>query len=150
VTAQAGPRVILVDADLRRPVLHNIFNISHKGGLTTALVEREMSLLEHLQQTSIEHLRLLPAGAIPPNPSELLGSQRMKELLKELEELADLVIIDSPPVLAVADSSLLATFGSYVILILRAKMTRFEATKLGLKQLHSTQAKVLGIVLNNS
>lgn len=149
VLAQAGHHTILVDADLRRPVQHHIFNVSNRHGLTTSLVERNTSVNLYLQDTEIDGLRVLTTGPIPPNPSELLGSQRMRELIRELESLADFVIIDSAPVLAVSDTSLLASSVSGVILVLRSNSTNIEAMRRAFEQLSSAQANVIGTVLND-
>lgn len=149
VLAQAGHQTILVDADLRRPVQHHIFKISNRTGLTSALVERDVALESYLHETNVEGLRVLPTGPIPPNPSELLGSQRMRDVLHELETIADFVIIDSAPVLAVSDTSLLASAASGVLLVLRANATQLEATHRALQQLLSVHANVIGTVLND-
>jgi capsular exopolysaccharide synthesis family protein len=107
-----GKSVILVDADLRRPVLHRIFQVDNDRGLTDVLLDAEPSLDGHLQPTGVENLRLLNTGPLPPNPSELLGSQRMAALIERLKEEADVVLFDSPPSLAVTDASVLAGRGA--------------------------------------
>ena len=147
--AQEGQRVILVDADLRKPVQNKIFNIARNTGLTTALVERESAVEQYLQETPVEGLRLLPSGPIPPNPSELLGSQRMRDILSQLQEQADIVLIDSPPLLAVADTSLLASVTSGVLLVLRSNKSNLGATQAALEQLVSVKANIIGTVLND-
>lgn len=148
VTAQAGQKTILVDADLRRPRQHKLFDLSNREGLTTALLEKTVAATSYLQPTPIPGLRVLTSGPIPPNPSELLGSQRMRDLIHELEAEADLVIVDIPPILAVTDSSLVANITSAVLLVVRAHKTQFEAARRALEQLRSVQARVLGVVLN--
>jgi capsular exopolysaccharide synthesis family protein len=148
VLAQSGQKTILVDADLRRPVQHTIFQLPNKQGLTTALVERSVSVKKYLQPSEVEDLQVLTSGPQPPNPAELLGSQRMRELLNELEEEADIVIVDMPPVLAVTDSSLVAGAASGVLLVLRANSTTFTAARKAVDQLRSVHAKLLGVVLN--
>jgi protein-tyrosine kinase len=148
VLAQSGQKTILVDADLRRPVQHSIFQLPNKQGLTTALIERNVSVKRYLQEVGVEDLRVLTSGPQPPNPAELLGSQRMRDLLSELEEEADLVIVDMPPVLAVTDSSLVAGAASGVLLVLRANVTTFAAAQKAVDQLRSVHARILGIVLN--
>jgi polysaccharide biosynthesis transport protein len=148
VMAQAGHRTILVDADLRRPVQHKLFDVPNKEGLTSALVERESTLTEYLRDTGVENLRVLPAGPLPPNPSELLGSQRMREVVAELQREADLVILDTPPVLAVTDSALIASSISGALLVLRAGQTHLEAARRAVEQLQGVQATILGAVMN--
>ena len=148
VLAQQGLRVILVDADLHRPVQHEIFKMSKQVGLTTALLNRDVALDQYLQPVD-QNLRLLPSGPLPPNPSELLGSQRMRDLLNELQELADHVIIDSPPVLSVADTSLLTALASGVLLVVRANKTTFEPLYSTVEQLQSAKANLIGFVMND-
>ena len=105
VLAQAGKHVVVVDSDLRRPMQHKIFGVPNNTGLTTALLNGDAIHLEgHLQQTEIEKLQVLTSGPIPPNPSELLGSQRMARLIEALTQRADIVLFDSPPVLAATDA----------------------------------------------
>ncbi len=108
VMAQTGSRVVLVDADLRRPMVHKIFQVSNKEGLTNILFEDRPVLDGHLQETGIENLRVLPSGPLPPNPSELLGSQKMRGLLEQIKEEADIVVFDTPPILPVTDAVVLA------------------------------------------
>lgn len=148
VMAQAGHRTILVDADLRRPVQHQIFGLTNREGLTTALIEREKSIEEHLKPTTIPDLMVLTSGPMPPNPSELLGSQRMQDLLALLQTQAEYVIIDTPPVLAVTDSALLAGSVRGVMLVVRAGVTRLEAARRAVSQLSSVQARIVGTILN--
>lgn len=149
VLAQAGHPTVLVDADLRRPRQHAIFQISNSTGLTTALVERNSHVRDFLQETSIDGLHLLPAGPIPPNPSELLGSHRMREVMEQLQETSEFVVIDTSPVLAVADSSILASIVSGVLLILRADATTLDAVRRTVEQLDAVQGRILGTVLND-
>src|SRR5690606_12110832 len=108
VLAQAGKRVILVDADLRRPIQHKIFDMSNNHGLTTALLDSQSPATHHLQPTAVANLQLMSSGPLPPNPADLLDSQRMLQLLEELQQLADVVLLDTPPVLMVADATILA------------------------------------------
>lgn len=148
VMAQAGHRTILIDADLRRPVQHQIFGLTNRDGLTTALIEREKPIEDYLKSTNVPDLLVLTSGPMPPNPSELLGSQRMQDLLLHLQSYAEYVIIDTPPVLAVTDSALLAGSVRGVLLVLRAGVTRLEAARRAIAQLTSVQARMVGTVLN--
>jgi succinoglycan biosynthesis transport protein ExoP len=147
--ASAGHRTILIDADLHRPTQHKIFETSSKEGLTTALVDQTLPVTHYLQPTHTDELRLLPSGPMPPNPSRLLASQRMRELLTALQQEADYVIVDSAPILAVSDTSILSTLATGVILVLRAKKTKLEAARRAAEQLQSVQANLLGIVIND-
>ena len=148
VMAQAGNRIVLVDGDLRRPSAHKLFGLSNGTGLTTALVEDPRALNGYLQETGIENLRVLTAGPIPPNPQELLGSQRMKELLRRLEEEADIVVLDTPPTLVVSDANVLAARASGVLMVVNAGKTRRAAVRQAVEGLRKVGANVLGCVLN--
>jgi capsular exopolysaccharide synthesis family protein len=148
VMAQAGNRIVLVDGDLRRPSAHKLFGLSNGTGLTTALVEDPRALNGYLQETGIENLRVLTAGPIPPNPQELLGSQRMEELLRRLEEEADIVVLDTPPTLVVSDANVLAARASGVLMVVNAGKTRRAAVRQAVEGLRKVGANVLGCVLN--
>jgi polysaccharide biosynthesis transport protein len=148
VMAQAGRRVILVDSDLRRPVLHRIFGVENTGGLTDALLSPEPILDGHLLSTGVENLRLLNTGALPPNPSELLGSQRMAQLVERLKEEADVILFDSPPSLAVTDASVLATQTDGVLIVADAGRTRRSLARESAERLRQVGARVVGVALN--
>ncbi|MGD9317675.1 MAG: polysaccharide biosynthesis tyrosine autokinase [Anaerolineae bacterium] len=148
VMAQAGNRVVLVDADLRRPSAHKLFGLSNGTGLTTALVEDPSAVEGYLQETEVQDLRVLSAGPVPPNPQELLGSRRMEELLHELEESADVVVLDTPPTLVVADANVLAARADGVLLIVNTNSTRRAAVQRAVEGLRQVGANLLGGVLN--
>jgi capsular exopolysaccharide synthesis family protein len=149
VMAQTGKRVIVVDADLRRPVLHRIFEVPNNTGLTTALLAGDdMTLEGHLRPTKVENLSVLTSGPIPPNPSEILGSHRMAGLIESLTRLADMVIFDSPPVLAVTDAAVLGRQVDGVVLVADARQTREQVLARAVAELQNTGANLLGIVLN--
>jgi succinoglycan biosynthesis transport protein ExoP len=148
VMAQAGNRIVLVDGDLRRPSAHKLFNLPNKTGLTTALVEDPQALNGYLQETGIENLRVLTAGPIPPNPQELLGSQRMEELLHRLEDEADVVVLDTPPTLVVSDANVLAARASGVLMVVNTNKTRRAAVRQAVDGLRKVGANLLGCVLN--
>jgi succinoglycan biosynthesis transport protein ExoP len=148
VMAQAGNRIVLVDGDLRRPSAHKLFNLPNKTGLTTALVEDPQALNGYLQETGIENLRVLTAGPIPPNPQELLGSQRMEELLRRLEDEADIVVLDTPPTLVVSDANVLAARASGVLMVVNTGNTRRTAVRQAVDGLRKVGANLLGFVLN--
>jgi capsular exopolysaccharide synthesis family protein len=147
--AEDKKKVILIDADLRKPVIHKIFKQDNKKGLTNILVE-DKNIKEVMRKMSdVEpNLYFIPSGPIPPNPSELLGSNRMKELLKELQEQADFVIFDSPPVIAVTDALVLATQVDGVVLVLDFGEVTREAAKQTKELLEKVKANILGVVLN--
>lgn len=149
VLAQTGQRVIVVDTDLRRPVLHKVFSVPNNTGLTTVLLAGDNdSLAAHLQPTEIENLSVLTSGPIPPNPSELLGSHRMGALVEALSQAADIAIFDSPPVLAVTDAVVLARQVDGVLLVADAGHTREHALASAVAELQKTGANVLGVALN--
>lgn len=148
VMAQAGNRIVLVDGDLRRPSAHKLFNLPNQTGLTTALVEDPQALNGYLQETGIENLRVLTAGPIPPNPQELLGSQRMEELLRRLEDEADIVVLDTPPTLVVSDANVLAARASGVLMVVNTGKTRRAAVRQAVDGLRKVGANLLGCVLN--
>lgn len=147
ILAQAGKQVLLLDCDLRKPVVHKIFELSNQVGMTNVLVDR-LPLEKGVQETEIQGLRVVTSGPVPPNPSELLDSPRMGELLEEVHTLADIVLIDSPPVLVVTDAAILGAMVSGVILVVNQGTARIDATKQAKKTLENTSAKILGVVLN--
>jgi tyrosine-protein kinase len=148
VMAQAGKRVIVVDADLRRPTMHRLFGLDNREGLTTALITDTPLLDGQLQPTAIDNLRVLSTGPLPPNPSELLGSRRMATLIDRLKEEADVVLFDSPPSLAVTDASVLATQADGVLIVADAGRTRRGSAEQAASRLRQVGANLLGVVLN--
>ncbi|GAB4466704.1 MAG: polysaccharide biosynthesis tyrosine autokinase [Armatimonadaceae bacterium] len=143
-----GKRVIIVDADLRRPSMHKLFKIDSSPGLTDVLVGTH-SIDEVIQPVSgVQNVMVIPAGSPPPNPSELLGSAAMGQLLASLEARADVVLFDSPPALAVADSVVLASRANGVLLVVGHGETKKTSTKKALDSLARANANILGTVLN--
>jgi capsular exopolysaccharide synthesis family protein len=148
VLAQAGKRVIAVDSDLRRPTLHRLFGVANSHGLTNVLLSRDSSLNGYLQPTRHDNLAILPSGPMPPNPSELLSSPRLKTLIENLKREADVVVFDSPPALAVTDASVLAARVDGTILVVDAGRTRGAALKQAKDALTRSKTNLLGAVLN--
>jgi capsular exopolysaccharide synthesis family protein len=148
-TAQAGRKVILVDCDLRRPTLHNIFNLKNDVGLTTMVVDDAAMESPPLQYTGVEGLQLVSSGPLPPNPSELLGSRRMEDIIADLLERADVVLFDAPPVVAVTDAAVLATKVDGVLLVVNAGGTKRDYARAAKARLEKVNANLLGAVLNN-
>jgi len=144
--AQAGANVCLVDADLRRPRVAKLFGAENWRGLTKAVVAQ--TLENDLQTTSVPGLSLLTSGPIPPNPAEILGSGRMSQLLAELSERFDMVIIDSPPTLAVTDAAVLAPKVDGVMLVVRSGKADRQAVKRAVASLQAVKANVLGVTLS--
>ena len=144
--AQSGKKVILVDCDLRKPVQHKIFGKRNRG-VTNILVE-EIEANHFIQDTQVENLRLLTSGPIPPNPSELLGSTKMQELINYLKTQADYVIIDAPPVIAVTDASVLASRVDGVTLVINSGSVRPEMAQKAKELLVKANGHLLGVILN--
>ncbi|MGZ4107712.1 MAG: CpsD/CapB family tyrosine-protein kinase [Tumebacillaceae bacterium] len=148
VNAQAGKKVILVDGDLRKPVVHKTFGLSNRKGLTNLLIG-EATFEDVVMETEVPGMFVLPAGPIPPNPAEILGSTRMKELIEQLKERYDIVLIDAPPILAVTDAQLLSTHVDGVVLVLGSRKVLREHAKKAKALLDRVGANVIGTVLNN-
>lgn len=146
--AQMGKRVILVDSDLRRPSLHKYFQKSNASGLTNVLLEQKADLSDYLLDTSVPNLRLLLSGPLPPNPAELLSSNRMQHLIGELKSVSDIVLFDSSPVLPVIDPTLLAKNCDATLVIINSGDTRSGALKKAYVQLQQSGTRMLGVVLN--
>jgi len=144
--AQSGKQVILMDCDLRKPVLHKIFRKKNRG-LTNVLVE-DVPVQDFLQDTEIENLKILTSGPIPPNPSELLGSRKMQELLDYLKTQADYLIIDAPPVIAVTDACVLAAKVDGITLVVNSGTIRPEMAQKAKDLLIKANGHILGVILN--
>lgn len=147
--AQAGKKVILVDCDLRRPSLNQIFNARGAPGFTDMMRDDTLMQKPPLQDTSVANLRLLASGTIPPNPSELLASRRMGDVIAALQALADVVLFDAPPIVAVTDAAVLASKVDAVLLVVSAGKTKREHAKKAKALLEKVNAHLIGTVLNN-
>lgn len=145
--AQAQQRVLLIDADMRRPTLHTTLGSDQEPGLSNLLVG-DAKAQEAIRKTSVPGLWLLPSGLIPPNPAELLGSEKFKALLDSLVDQFDWVLIDSPPVMAVTDASVVAHWAAGVIFVIGADMTSRRAAQQAIDQLESANGRLVGGVLN--
>jgi protein-tyrosine kinase len=148
VFAQQGKKVLMVDADMRKPTVHYTFRLNNHIGLTNVLTKQ--ATLDHaIRETDQENLFILPSGPIPPNPAELLGSKSMEDLLANAYELFDLVIFDTPPVLVVTDAQVLANQCDGVVLVVSSGKTENEMAVKAKELLTNAKAKILGAVLNN-
>lgn len=147
--AAAGARTALIETDLRRPVLHEYFGLSEGPGLSEGLLEKT-ALREIRRATPVPNLVVISGGKTPPNPSELLGSSRMDSLMKSAAKKADVVILDSPPALAVADATIVASQADVILLVVRSGQTHSGNVKRALKVFERMQMPVLGIVLNDA
>jgi capsular exopolysaccharide synthesis family protein len=146
----AGHSVAVVDADLRRPMLHRIFGLRNSTGLTNLLLSPDVSLDQALQRSAHPNVSVLTSGPLPPNPSELLGSSRMAEVMDALRERFDIVFVDSPPSLVVTDPTVLATLADAVALVVRAGATRTGALRATVQELAQSGRPIMGAVLNRT
>ena len=146
--AQMGSKTILIDSDLRRPVLHSLFDLKRDVGLSNYLVGRA-EIEEVIRPTSVDNLYLISCGILPPNPSELLGSKRMQELIQQLKNEYDYVLFDSPPLIAVTDAVVMAPWVDGVVLVLRSGKTDRDAAVRAFELLRNVKANVLGTLLND-
>lgn len=147
VLAQQGKKVLLVDADLRKPTVHITFHLSNLEGLTSALT-KQLSLGEALISTYIPNLKILTSGALPPNPSELLSSKSMENAMEYLEKTFDYVVYDSPPVLAVTDAQIIANKCNGVILVVASGKTNKDIAVRAKELLVKAKSRILGVIVN--
>ena len=145
--AQQGQRVLLVDADLRRPALHKAMDVLREPGLTNLLIG-DADAREAIRPNVVPNLDLIPSGPFPPNPSELLNSQAMRRLLKKFAGAYSHIILDTPPILAVTDSAMLGTHADGVVLVLRSGETEQRAAERAVDQVRRVGVRILGAVLN--
>nr|WP_191567159.1 CpsD/CapB family tyrosine-protein kinase [Metabacillus idriensis] len=148
VFAQQGKKVLLVDADLRKPTAHYTFKVDNHVGLTNILT-RQSTINEAVKGTSQDFLSLLTSGPIPPNPAELMASKTMRQFIADAKRDYDIVLFDTPPVLAVADAQILSNSVDGVVLVVSSGKTELESAKKAKELLEQAQAKILGTVLNN-
>ncbi|MDI3257686.1 MAG: CpsD/CapB family tyrosine-protein kinase [Kyrpidia sp.] len=148
VQAQAGQRVLLIDADLRNPSLHHLMALSNRVGLTSVLIGAR-DLAHTAVPVQVDGLDVLTSGPLPPNPAELLGSRPMKALLEMAVRQYDLVILDAPPLLPVTDAGILASLTDGVLWVIRAGWVPREAALKARQLLELANARILGVVLND-
>lgn len=150
--AQAGKKVILVDADMRKSRQHEIFELSNENGLSNYLIsavgENKINLDDYIKQTLVENLYLMTAGIVPPNPSELLTSQKMSDLIKALERSADVVIFDGTPSTIVTDALILSRNIGSTLIVTSHKQTKMEDLKQIKKNIENVGGKIAGVVVN--
>jgi len=145
--AQLGKKVLLIDADLRRPRLHKIFKAKNTKGLSNYLTGK-IFYEEAVQITAIKNLWLIPSGPIPPNPAELLDSEKMEKLVEDIREKYDIVLIDSPPVLAVIDAAVLGSMSDSLVIVVKSGKTTKKALANTVGEIRKTSAKIIGVVYN--
>ncbi|BFH64125.1 CpsD/CapB family tyrosine-protein kinase [Paenibacillus azoreducens] len=146
--AHEGKKVLLIDADLRHPSLQNVFNVSNRIGLSNILAN-QCTYGEILHQTSIDHLSLVTAGPVPPNPTELLSSDKLREIIEFWKEEYDVILLDTSPVMAVADGLIVASVCDGVILVVHAGKVKRELIRKTKEKLELAKANILGVFLNN-
>jgi capsular exopolysaccharide synthesis family protein len=146
--AQLGASVLIIDCDLRKPAVHKFFDIDNTRGLSTYL-SRDIPIDSVIQNVSIKNLSIIPSGAIPPNPAELVSSERMRDMLKTLSEKYDHILIDSPPLINVTDPVILSTLVNGVILVVQGGRSKREVVRRARQELANVGAKIFGVVLNN-
>ena len=148
VFAQSGKKVLLLDADLRRPGIHRAFDLPNAFGLTNLLRAEEVPLDAVAHATAEPNLRVITTGPLPPNPAELLASQRMKSVLARLGREVDMIVVDSPPLQVVTDAAILATEVDGTLLVIDAGRTRKGSVRNAAEALSRVGAKVLGATVN--
>ena len=144
--AQAGKSVLIIDADLRNPTQHILFGLDNEEGLSVALVQEDCPIF--IKETAVPGVMVLTGGPIPPNPAELVGSKRMKRLIEEVSTQYDMILIDTPPIVAVTDAAILAQESDGVILVLAAGEVDKKYAQKAKDLLDKVGAKILGVVLN--
>lgn len=144
---QSHRKVVLIDCDLRKPAVHEIFKLNNFRGLSS-VITGQVSLADALQETSIEGLQVLTSGPTPPNPAELLQSQAMLQLIEELNEVEGMVLFDAPPVLPVADAMIIGPLSDGVVFVVAANQTPQDVVLRAKDLLTQSQINLLGVVLN--
>ncbi len=147
--AQSEQRVILVDCDLRRPSLHTLFQVPNEVGLTSMILAQDDRLMP-LHPTEVQGLSLLTSGPLPPRPADILGSRRMQAVIERLKGEADVVLFDTPPVIAVTDAAVLASKVDGTLLVVKANQTTRERAKQARQILDKVKAHIIGVVLNDA
>ncbi len=146
--AQSERKVILIDADLRKPTAHHNFSISNRWGLSSVL-SQQCTLEESIQSSSVPGLDVITSGTIPPNPAEMLGSNRMNAVIQQLRDMYDIILIDTPPLLAVTDAQIVATKSDGAIMVVDQGRVKRDIAKKAIQNLQTVNARILGVVLNN-
>jgi capsular exopolysaccharide synthesis family protein len=146
--AQAGKRVLVIDADLRKPTLHHTFGLTNRWGLTSVMVG-QAPLEQAIQDTNVENLWCLTSGPLPPNPSEMLASNKMTALIENLKKEFDIILFDTPPVIAVTDAQIVASKCDGVVLVIDYGNVKKEIALKAKQLLEMAHANLLGVVINN-
>jgi capsular exopolysaccharide synthesis family protein len=147
--AQAGHKTLLVDADLRRPSQHTLWELPNDSGLTTVILDSTSAKLP-LQSVGVENLAVLTSGPLPPNPADLFSTRRIEEVLAALSAEAEIVLFDAPPILAVSDATLLASKLDALLLVVKAGATRRDHAQRAQEALQRANIRVIGVALTNA
>ncbi|MRE71912.1 polysaccharide biosynthesis tyrosine autokinase [Mammaliicoccus sciuri] len=147
--AQAGYKTLLIDGDMRKPTQHYLFNTNNIDGLSNLIIKKS-DISKAIHTTDEEYLDVLTSGPIPPNPSELIGSENLVKIMEELKKIYDFIIIDTPPVNTVTDAQLFSEIAKYVVYVVDVKNNDRSAVKKGKELIEKAGAKILGVVLNKA
>lgn len=147
--AQGGSKVLIMDCDLRKPIMHKVFKLANDKGLTNFLIG-DSGLKDAIKQTDVEGLHIITSGVIPPNPSELLNSKRMEEYIEKFKEVYDYIILDTPPVCLVTDAQILAGKMDSAVLVASCKQVHKKNLIQAKMLLENVGANILGVVLNKA
>ena len=142
-------KVLIIDCDLRNPSVHKEFDISNIKGVSDLLLE-EKNILNYIKQTEVKNLHIITAGAIPPNPSEMLSSNKMREFIEIIKEEYDYVFIDTPPIGMVTDAGILASFVDGTVMVVRSEGVEIKAIQDAKKKLKAVNANIIGAILNRN
>ena len=145
--ANLDKKVLLLEGDLRNPSVHRMFNISNTKGLTDILLNNKV-FADCVHCTEVKNLHVLTCGSMPPNPSEILSSKRMKEFITSLKEYYDYIFIDAPPIGIVTDAGIISTYSDGCIFVVGSKQCDIEMAKIAKKRLEDVNANIIGAVLN--
>ncbi len=146
--AQTGCTVLLVDTDLRRPTLHKFFGFNNDQGLTNLLMDLDLYLNKVIKHNSIDNLYVLTSGPIPPNPAELLATNKMKQVVHMLKEKFDHVIFDSPPIIAVTDAAILSRLVDATLMVVNHGVVTYDEATFAVEQLQKVKANIIGTIIN--
>ena len=145
--ANLEKKVLLLEGDLRNPSVHRMFNISNINGLTDILL-KDKAFAECVHCTDVKNLHILTCGAVPPNPSEILSSKKMKDFINELREYYDYIFIDTPPIGVVTDAGIISNYSDGCVFVVGSKQCDIEMAKLAKQKLEGVGAHIIGVVLN--
>jgi len=152
ILAQTGKKVLLVDTDLRRPRLHHTFNLRRERGITSLLVSEDLQPADCILNTDIDNLYVIPSGPLPPNPSEILGSEKVNRIFSDLKTEFDYILLDTPPLMTVTDAAVLSSREQAIdsiVIVIKAAQTPREVAIQGLSSLDKVKNKILGAILNS-